>query len=298
MCAMSTPLFGRVLTAMVSPMRTDGSLDLEATARVATHLVDMGNDGLIVNGTTGESATTTDDEKLALLGAVLDAVGDRARIVAGVGTNDTAHTVALARQAAERGAHGLLVVTPYYNKPPQSGLLAHFRTVADATDVPVMLYDIPGRSGVPIAVHTLIALAEHPQIRAVKDAKSDFWAATQVMRATDLTWYSGNDGETILHMAQGAAGVVGVTTHVAPAEFAQLVTAMEAGDLSTARSLHQRLVPAVDAVMGITQGAMAAKAGLVEQGVLAYATVRSPLVSLTDDELARLRAGLKESGLL
>ncbi|WP_284303182.1 4-hydroxy-tetrahydrodipicolinate synthase [Mobilicoccus caccae] len=295
---MSTPVFGRVLTAMVSPMKQDGSLDLDVAARLATYLVDQGNEGLVVNGTTGESSTTTDEEKSQLIEVVLDAVGDRAHIVAGVGTNDTSHTIHLAREAAARGAHGQLVVTPYYNKPPQAGLLAHFRAVADATDLPVMLYDIPGRSGVPIATETLIALAEHPRIVAVKDAKSDFWASTHVMRAADLTWYSGNDGETLPHMAQGAVGVVGVTTHAAPARFAELVAAAAAGDFAAARSVHIDLVPAVDAVMGITQGAMAAKAALVEQGVLSCATVRSPLVEMSDDELTRLRAGLKESGLL
>lgn len=295
---MSTPAFGRVLTAMVTPMTRDGHVDLAATGRLARHLVDAGHDGLVVNGTTGESSTTSDEEKAQLIDAVVAAVGDRAKVVAGVGSNDTAHTVHLARQAAERGAHGLLVVTPYYNKPPQSGLLAHFRTVADATDLPVMLYDIPGRSAIPIEVDTLIQLADHPRILAVKDAKSDFWAAAQVMRATNLQWYSGNDGEDLLHLAQGAVGIVGVTTHLAPREFAQLVAAVEAGDHDTARALHFRLLPAIEAVMTITQGAMTSKAGLVEQGVLDCAAVRAPLVPLTDDELARLRTGLKESGLL
>lgn len=295
---MSTPPFGRVLTAMVTPMTSDGDVDLDAARRLASHLVDEGNDGLVVNGTTGEASTTSDDEKGRLLEAVLEAVGDRARIVAGVGTNDTAHTLELARQAAERGVHGLLVVTPYYNKPPQSGLLAHFRAVADATELPVMLYDIPGRSAVPIATETLIALAEHPRILAVKDAKADFWGATQVLRATDLLWYSGNDGDNLLHLVQGATGIVGVTTHVAPAQYAAMVDSAHRGDFEQARRIHFDLVPAVDAVMGITQGAMTVKAALVEQGVLTSDAVRGPLVRLTDDERARLRTGLKESGLL
>lgn len=283
---------------MVTPMTKDGALDLDAAASLASYLIDQGNDGLVINGTTGESSTTTDEEKTQLLSAVLSAVGDRCRVVAGVGTNDTRHTLHLARQAEEVGAHGLLVVTPYYNKPPQAGLAAHFRQVADATDLPVMLYDIPSRSGIPIAVPTLIELASHPRILAVKDAKSDFWAASEVLRATDLLWYSGNDGDNLLHLAQGGVGVVGVTSHVAAGRYAEMVAAVDAGDLASARRIHLGLVPAVNAVMGITQGLMSVKAALVDQGVLNSDAVRGPLLTLTDDERARLRAGLKESGLL
>src|SRR5512134_2343439 len=162
--------FGRVVTAMVSPMRADGSLDLDGAQRVARYLVDHGHDGIVVNGTTGESPTTTDAEKADLVRAVIEAVGDRARITAGAGTNDTAHSIELARAAEAAGAHALLLVTPYYNKPPQAGLRAHFTTVADATDLPVMLYDIPGRTGMPISTDSLIELARHPRIQAVKDA--------------------------------------------------------------------------------------------------------------------------------
>src|SRR3954454_22538312 len=186
--------FGRLLTAMVTPFATDGSLDAEGAAKLATYLVDeQSNDALVINGTTGESPTTTDAEKETLLRAVVEAVGNRAQILAGVGTFSTQHTVELARSAEKAGAHGLLVVTPYYNKPPQAGLLAHFRAVADATDLGVMLYDIPGRTGTPIATETLIALAEHPRILAVKDAKGDFFGTTQVLAATDLAYYSGAD---------------------------------------------------------------------------------------------------------
>ena len=165
--------FGRLTTAMITPFHPDGSLDLDAAQKVATKLVDEGNDSLIVNGTTGEAPTTTDDEKVRLIRAVLEAVGDRAKVIAGVGTNNTAHSVECAKAAEAAGAHGLLVVTPYYNKPPQEGIKLHFTTVADATGLPVMAYDIPGRSGVPITTETLLALAEHPRIVAVKDAKGD-----------------------------------------------------------------------------------------------------------------------------
>lgn len=291
-------LFGRVLTAMVTPFRTDGSLDLEAATKLATWLVHEGNDGLVINGTTGEAPTTSDEEKTELLRAVRSAVGDRCRIVAGVGTNNTAHTLELAQQAVKAGADGLLVVTPYYNKPPQEGLIAHFTAVADATGLPCILYDIPGRSGVPITVDTMLRLAEHPRIVAVKDAKADFWAANQVMRATDLAWYSGNDGDTLLHLVQGGVGLIGVTSHVASRQYARMVAAVDAGDLATARQIHRDLVPAVDAVMNITQGAMMSKAALVELGALGHATVRLPLIDVTPEQRDRLRAGLKESGLL
>src|SRR5215813_13079670 len=186
--------FGRMLTAMITPMTADGALDADGAARLATYLVDdLRNDGLVISGTTGESPTTSNDEKDGLLRAVIGAVGDRAAVVAGVGTNDTAHTIELARAAERAGADGLLVVTPYYNKPPQNGLDAHFTAVADATGLPVMLYDIPGRTGTPITTPTLLSLAGHPRIVAVKDAKGDMTAGSMVMSATDLAFYSGDD---------------------------------------------------------------------------------------------------------
>src|SRR5947209_9240087 len=185
--------FGRVLTAMVTPMTADGAVDDDSVARLATHLVDRGSDGLVVSGTTGESPTTTDEEKERIIRAVLEAVGDRAHVVAGVGTNDTAHTVESARQAEKAGAHGLLVVTPYYNKPPQSGLLNDFTHVADATGLPVMLYDIPGRGGLPIRTETLQQLAQHEPIVAVKDAKGDLYDTTRVLATTDLASPGGED---------------------------------------------------------------------------------------------------------
>ena len=287
-----TPEFGHVLSAMVTPMRADSSLDLDAAAALADHLVDSGHDGLVVSGTTGESPTTTDEEKVELLHAVLGAVGGRARVVAGVGTNDTAHTVELARQAEAAGAHALLVVTPYYNKPPQAGLVAHFSAVADATDLPVMMYDIPGRSGIPIEPETMFRLAEHPRIRAVKDAKADYWAATKVMAATDLLWYSGDDAANLTHFANGATGIVGVTSQVAPKPYAAMVRAALAGDVARVRELHRMLVPLVDAVMTITQGAIMAKAGLVATGVLSSAAVRLPLLEATAEQRAAVEAAL------
>ncbi|TQJ51370.1 4-hydroxy-tetrahydrodipicolinate synthase [Phycicoccus sp. SLBN-51] len=290
--------FGRVVTAMVSPMRPDGSLDLDAAQRVAQHLIDHGHDGIVVNGTTGESPTTTDAEKVELIRAVVEVVGDRARVTAGAGTNDTAHSVELARAAEAAGAHALLVVAPYYNKPPQSGLRAHCTAVADATGLPVMLYDIPGRSGIPFATETLLELARHPRIRAVKDAKGDLWAATKVMSQTDLLWFSGDDVANLAHLANGATGVVSVVGHVAGDVYAEMVAAMDKGDLTRARELHRQVVPAVDAIMNITQGAIMAKAALKEIGVLDSAAVRLPLVEATPEQAAAVRGGLDTSGLM
>ena len=208
--------FGRLLTAMVSPFRADGSLDLEGAARLATYLVDeQANDALVINGTTGESPTTSDGEKEQLIRAVVEAVGDRAKVVAGVGTNDTSHTIELAASAEKAGRHGLLVVTPYYNKPPQAGLLRHFTAVADATGLPMLLYDIPHRAGVPIATETLVRLAEHPRIVAVKDAKGDLAATSWVTRRTDLAFYSRRDSLTLPLLAVGGVGLVGTSTHLA-----------------------------------------------------------------------------------
>jgi len=287
----SSPI-GRALTAVVTPMREDGSLDLAGLQKVVTHLLDSGHDGVVVSGTTGESPTTTDAEKDQILRAALEAAGDRGRVVAGVGSNDTAHTVHLAEQAAASGAHGLLVVTPYYNKPTQPGLVAHFSAVADATPLPVVLYDIPARSGVPIATETLLRLAEHPRIVAVKDAKGDLWSATRVLAETDLLWFSGDDVATLAHLTQGATGYIGVATHVAGAEYASMLAAVDAGDLATAVGLHRRLVPVVEAIMNTSQGAIMAKAALKELGVLDSAAVRLPLVESPPEHLEKLRTAL------
>ena len=291
--------FGVVLTAMCTPFTADGhELDLDAVQRLAVHLVDNGNDGLVVNGTTGESPTTTDAEQDAILRAVLDAVGDRAVVLAGVGTNDTAHTTDLARQAEKSGAHGLLVVTPYYNKPPQEGLYRHFTTVAGATGLPVMLYDIPGRSGVAIATDTLKRLAGHERIVAVKDAKGDLFASAAVMAATDLAYYSGDDALNLAHLTQGAVGVVSVVGHVAAADYRAMARAVAAGNLAGAVGIHHRVVPLVEAIMNRTQGAIMVKAALELQGVLANRAVRLPLVEATDPQVAQLRHDLETTGVL
>ncbi|MEZ0095385.1 4-hydroxy-tetrahydrodipicolinate synthase [Streptacidiphilus sp. EB129] len=297
MAPTSTPEipFGRALTAMVTPFTADGSLDLEGAQRLATHLVGAGNDGLVLNGTTGESPTTTDAEKGDLVRAVLEAVGDRAHIIAGVGTNDTRHTVALARQAEAAGAHGLLVVTPYYNKPPQEGLYQHFTTVADATGLPVMLYDIPGRSGVAIATETLVRLGEHPRIVANKDAKGDLGAAGWALSRSALAWYSGDDMLNLPLLSIGAVGYVSVVGHVVAAELRSMLEAHLAGDAAKAAEIHQHLLP-VFTGMFRTQGVITTKAALNLQGLPA-GPVRLPLVEATEAELAQLRKDLAAGGV-
>ena len=282
---------------MVSPMKPDGSLDLEGAAQLAVHLVDNGHDGLVVNGTTGEAPTTTDSEKVDLVRVVVEAVGHRARIIAGAGSNNTAHTVECARAAGKAGAHGLLIVTPYYNKPPQEGILAHFTTVADATDLPVIVYDIPGRTGTPIHTETLLRMALHPRIVAVKDAKGDLFAASEVMSKTDLLWYSGDDALNLAHLAQGAVGIVSVVGHLAGKQYAEMIAAVGEGNLARAIDIHRQLIPVVNAVMRITQGPIMVKAALHDRGVIASSAVRLPLIAATNDQLARVREGIEQSGL-
>lgn len=290
--------FGRMITAMVTPMRPDGALDLDGAQRLAEHLVKEGNDGLVVNGTTGESATTTDQENIDLVRAVAEAVGDRARITAGVGTNDTAHSVAAARNLAAAGAHAVLIVTPYYNKPPQSGVLEHFRAVASATDLPAMAYDIPGRTGTALAPDTIRALAEIPTIEAVKDAKGDLPLGAALMRETGLDWYSGDDALNLPWLALGATGLVSTVGNVAPGLLRRLIEAMDAADLTAARDLDARLAPLIAAVMTVTQGCIQAKAALQLLGVLEDDFCRLPLVPAPDEHREILRGALDELGML
>jgi 4-hydroxy-tetrahydrodipicolinate synthase len=288
--------FGRVLTAMVTPLAEDGSIDLAGAQELAAHLVDrQAHDGLVVLGTTGEAPTLSDGESHAVLEAVLDAVGDRASVLAGVGTNDTAHTVARAQAAEQLGADGLLVVTPYYNKPPQAGLLRHFETVADSTDLPVMLYDIPHRSVVPIEVETLVRLAEHPRIVAVKDAKGDFGDLAWARARTDLAFYSGDDMLNLPILAMGGVGVVSVVGHLVGPRLAELIAAVEAGDLPRARAVNDSLLPVCTGIFR-TQGAILVKAALNALGLPA-GPLRPPLVEATDEQLAQLRIDLADGGV-
>jgi 4-hydroxy-tetrahydrodipicolinate synthase len=290
--------FGRVLTAMVTAFDQDGSVDLDGTARVAEHLAAHGHDGVVVSGTTGESPTTSVEEDGRILRAVLEAVGDRLTVVAGVGTNDTAHSVELATQAAKIGAHGVLVVTPYYNKPTQEGVAAHFEAVAGASDLPVMLYDIPGRTGVTIGAETYRRVGASERIVAVKDAVGDLARGVRIMSETGLAFYSGDDVMNLGWLTHGGCGIVSVVGHVAGDRYAEMVAAVDKGDLSGALATYRELVPVVEAVMTTAQGAMTAKAAMQLLGVLPHRNVRLPLVPADDALVAHLRDVLTRSGLL
>jgi 4-hydroxy-tetrahydrodipicolinate synthase len=291
-------VLGEVLTASVTPFEADGAVNLAKFRELVAYLVENGSDGVVVTGTTGEAPTLTDDERFELYAAAVETIGDRATVIAGTGTYDTRHSVHLTERAHELGADGFLVVTPYYNKPPQEGVLAHFTAVADATDLPVMVYDIPGRAGIPIHTQTLLRLADHPRIVAVKDAKGDLFAASEVMAKTDLQWYSGDDLLNLAHLTQGAVGIVSVVGHVAGRQYGEMVAAVGRGDLARAIEIHRQLIPAVNAIMTITQGAIAVKAALHDRGLIVSNAVRLPLIPATSDQLARVREGLEQSGLI
>ncbi|WP_197724221.1 4-hydroxy-tetrahydrodipicolinate synthase [Mycolicibacterium aurum] len=287
---------GTMLTAMATPFKPDGSLDTDTAARLATRLIDAGCDGLVVSGTTGESPTTTDDEKILLLRTVVDAVGDRARIIAGVGTYDTAHSVHLAKASAAEGAHGLLVVTPYYSRPPQAGLIAHFTAVADATDLPNVLYDIPPRSVVPIEWDTIRTLAEHPNIVAIKDAKGDLHGGGQIIAETGLAYYSGDDALNLPWLAVGAVGFISVWGHLAAGQLRDMLTAFASGDVATARKISVGLGP-LNAAQTRLGGVTLSKEGLRLQG-FEVGDPRLPQMPATDEQIAALAADLRAASVL
>lgn len=288
--------FGRNMTAMITPMTGDRAVDYEGAGRLAEYLVtDMRNDGLVISGTTGESPTTTDAEKDLLLRAVIEAVGDRASIVAGVGTNDTAHSCELARAAERAGASGLLVVTPYYSKPPQAGLVAHFTAIADATGLPVLLYDIPGRTATPIETATLLLLAEHPKIVGVKDAKADLLASSDVMARTGLAYYSGDDPLNLPWLSVGACGFVSVHGHVIGDRLQEMIQAYLAGRVADALAIHREVLPVYKG-MTRAQGAIMAKAALNLLG-LPGGPARLPLVDATPEQVEQLREDLTAGGV-
>ncbi|TIC85574.1 4-hydroxy-tetrahydrodipicolinate synthase [Nocardioides sp. GY 10127] len=290
--------FGRLLTAMATAFTADGSLDLESTQRVAKHLVANGHDGLVVSGTTGESPTTTIEEDGEILAAVRAAVGPDVHLVAGIGTNDTKTSVQLAEQAKQQGADGVLLVTPYYNKPGQKGILQHFRTVVDAAGLPVMIYDIPGRTGSQIALESYEEMRSWSPVVAVKDAVGDFVRGHRIMQM-GYSVYSGDDALNLGWLAYGASGFVSVVGHAAGNDFRAMLDAWFGDDPRSATQIFSRLLPAMDAMMGVPNyGATTAKAALELLGVLDNRTVRSPLVALDDDEVADLRVGLEASGLL
>ena len=281
---------------MVTPFNPDFSLDKPGVSRLANYLIDEGNDGLVLNGTTGESSTVQDDEKTEVVAAVVEAVGKRACVVAGVGSNDTAHSVHLAKSAHAAGADALMVVTPYYNKPQQAGVIAHITAIADATPLPVMTYDIPGRSGIPITHESFLNLAKHPKIVANKDAKADLVATSEAISETNLVWYSGDDGLTLPMMSVGAVGVVSVVAHLVAPLMQQMVTAAVDDDHELARGLNEKLLPVVRAVMTRMPGAVAVKTVLNQMGLPAW-PLRLPLVSPTEAENSRLLEELRATGL-
>jgi 4-hydroxy-tetrahydrodipicolinate synthase len=287
---------GTVLTAMVTPFGPDGSLDVAAAKKVATHLVDSGCDGLVVFGTTGESPTTSDDEKIAVLAGVLSAVGDRARVIAGAGSYDTAHSVHLAKACEAEGAHGILAVTPYYSRPPQAGLVAHFTAIADATALPVVLYDIPPRSVVPIDWDTIRTLSLHPNIVGVKDAKGDLHGGAMIMAETGLAYYSGDDALNLPWLAMGATGFISVWGHVAASQLRNMLSAFTSGDIATARKCHVALGALNDAQNRLG-GVTMAKTGLRLLGI-ETGEPRLPQVPATPEQVDALAADMRAAGVL
>ncbi|MGX1221165.1 4-hydroxy-tetrahydrodipicolinate synthase [Streptomyces ambofaciens] len=286
--------FGRALCAMVTPFTESGALDLDGARRLAERLVSAGCDGLVLSGTTGESPTTTDAEKAALMTAVREAVGDRAALVAGVGTADTRHTVELALAAEKAGADGLLVVAPYYSRPPQDALEAHFREVADASGLPVMLYDIPGRTGTRIEPDTLVRLAGHPRIVAVKDCAYDLLGTQKVLSRTGLAYYAGCDEQILALYAVGASGYVSTVANIAPDLFRAVLDAFDAGDTGRAALLQRRAIPLVEAMMAAgLPGTVTAKTLLGALGLPA-GPVRAPLRPADRETTAGLLAAYEE----
>lgn len=290
--------FGALLTAMVTPMTPDGAVDVAAGVALARHLVEHGHDGIVLNGTTGEAPTTHAPEKAELVRAVVEDVGDRAIVVAGAGSNDTVHAVRMAEQAADAGAHGVLVVTPYYSRPTQEGVYQHTVAVADATDLPVMLYDVPGRTVVRYSAETLDRLAAHPRIVAVKDATGDPQTALRHIARTGLAWYSGDDGLLLPFLAVGAVGLVSMTGHIAGDGLAEVIRAFHAGDAAGARDRFVELLPLIDLICGSGNGAMRSKAALAVLGLIPGATMRLPQVAPDEAETELVRTALVAASLL
>ncbi len=285
--------FGQVLVALVTPFTADGEVDWPGVERHVDACITAGADGIVVSGTTGETSTLTDPEKLRLVEVARDVSSGRAKVIQGGGSNETAHAIELYRASA-RSADGVMIVTPYYNKPTQAGLLTHFRMVADATDLPVILYDIPGRTGVPIRYETILRAAQHPNIVAVKDAKGDFSEVSRVLNRTDLLYFSGDDANVLPHLAIGASGLIGVTANIAAAPYRAIVDAVNRGDLHAATAQHRLLEPLVRAVMTHAPGTVAAKYVLHGLGRIGSPRVRLPLVGPEEAEAARIEEDLQQ----
>lgn len=289
------PPFGRLATAMVTPFKKDLSIDWDGVSTLANHLLSTGHDAVVLNGTTGEAPTTSDDEKDQIIKVVLEAVGNRVKVIAGAGNNETTHSVEQALRAQKAGAHGLLVVSPYYNRPPQAGIEAHFRAIADATDLPVIMYDIPARTGMQIESDTIVRLAEHPRIAALKDAKGDVAATSWVIKRSGIPVYSGDDILNLPLLSVGAVGFISVCGHTVGPQLREMLDAWFAGNAARALEIHQEVLPVFTGTFR-TQGAILTKAALTLMGLPGGRT-RLPLVDATPDQIAQLRTDLIAGGV-
>ncbi|WP_150306686.1 4-hydroxy-tetrahydrodipicolinate synthase [Planctomonas psychrotolerans] len=287
---MSTPEnpFGQVLVALVTPLTADGEVDWAGVEKHMDDVIRAGADGIVVTGTTGETSTLTDPEKIRLVEVGKDVAAGRAKIITGGGSNETAHAMQLARQSEKAGADGNMIVTPYYNKPTQAGVLTHFRMIADATDLPVILYDIPGRTGIPIQYETILRAAKHPNILAVKDAKGDLSEVSRVLNRTELLYFAGDDANALPTLAIGGTGLIGVTANIAATPYRTMVNAVNSGDLHAATAAHQQLEPLVRATMTHVPGTVAVKYILHGLGRIGSPRVRLPLVGPEEWEAAQI----------
>jgi 4-hydroxy-tetrahydrodipicolinate synthase len=289
-------VLGEVLTAMVTPFHEDGSVDVDGFRRLASHLVENGSDGLVVAGTTGEAPTLSDDERLELFAAAVETVGDRATVIAGTGTYSTAHSVHLTEQANELGVDGFLVVTPYYNKPPVRGIVAHFRAIAEATDRPIVAYNIPQRVVLNLEPETLGALAAIPNVQAVKQATTDLEQARRIVQETGLALYAGNDDLLLPFLEIGGVGGIFVYTHLVGARVKELITRFNDGDREGARALDGELRPLIEA-LAVTSNPIPVKAALNMLGH-DVGGHRLPLVEATEEEKTTIREALERAGVL
>ncbi|MEY4492225.1 MAG: hypothetical protein RL085_636 [Actinomycetota bacterium] len=289
-------IFGQVLVALVTPMNSEGEVDWAATEKHIDYVISNGADGVVVTGTTGETSTLTDAEKLKLVEVGKSVSGGRAKIITGGGSNETAHAMQLYKASEKAGADGVMIVTPYYNKPTQAGVLTHFRLIADSTDLPVILYDIPGRAGIPIAYETILRAAKHPNVVAIKDAKGDLAQASRVMNETGLLYFSGDDSNIMPHMAIGATGLIGVTANISPAAYREMIDATNRNDYHHALKVHNSLEPLVRAAMTHVPGTVAAKYILHGLGLIGSPRVRLPLVGPEEAEAARIEQDIDKVG--
>ena len=285
-------IFGQTLVALVTPMTADGEVDWADTEKLIDYVISNGADGVVVTGTTGETSTLTDAEKIKLVEVGKSVSGGRAKIITGGGSNETAHAMQLYKASEKAGADGIMIVTPYYNKPTQAGVLTHFRMVADSTDLPVILYDIPGRAGIAISQDTFHRASKHPNIVAVKDARGDLAQATRIMNETGLFYFSGDDSNLLPHLSIGAVGCISVTANIAPAAYRELIDAANRNDFHHALTVHNSLDPLQRAAMTHVPGTVAAKYILNGLGVISSPRVRLPLVGPEDAEAARIEADI------